>query len=247
MKIASKDDDYTPKSAKKRTFSHQCCPNASITKIKRKDKKNIDVKECRLVCCKSILYSTLYKNRQTESEKYSHSYGIFSNCTCCCFGVKKLKEDESESVNIQACCLVFFFGIFFLGIAAMMIAVLIVLPLSSEELASYLFNIFQLSIVIITTQIAYELYFGSSFNLKHILNKFRKAFVKRHEQNKAQNEDNKDDNKDDKLVKIARDHNYEIIDAAGEFGAELFEVVVHKYYKDEAQKIQNEIQNQEQN
>ena len=136
----------------------------------------------------------------------------------CCLSFAKV---DKKHLNTQAFCLLFFFAFFFLCIAVMMISIIIILPLSSEELVTYLFNIFQLTVVIISTQIAYELYFGSSFSTKHVLQKFREVFASK--QHKDYNE---------KLVNIARDHNTysEIDEAAGAFTAELTDIIVKKFH-----------------
>ncbi len=138
--------------------------------------------------------------------------------TCCCLTVDKV---EKKHINTQAFCLLFFFSFFFLGIMAMIITIIIVLPLSSEELVTYLFNVFQLTIVVISTQIAYELYFGSSFSFKHVFQKFRDVLSKK---------DSKSYNNN--LIAIAKDHsNYaEVDEATGAIAAELTDVIVKKFY-----------------
>ena len=136
---------------------------------------------------------------------------------CCCLTIDKV---EKKHINTQAFCLLFFFSFFFLGIMVMIITIIIVLPLSSEELVTYLFNIFQLTIVIISTQVAYELYFGSSFSLKHVFQKFREVFA-----SKKKRSYNKE------LVEIAGNHHdySEIDEATGAFAAELTDVIVQKF------------------
>ena len=136
---------------------------------------------------------------------------------CCCLTIDKV---EKKHINTQAFCLLFFFSFFFLGIMVMIVTIIIVLPLSSEELVTYLFNVFQLTIVIISTQVAYELYFGSSFSLKHVFQKFREVFA-----NKKRRSYNKE------LVEIATNHHdySEIDEATGAFAAELTDVIVQKF------------------
>ena len=96
------------------------------------------------------------------------------------------------------------------------IATMILLPVSSSELATYLLNVFQLTIVIISTQIAYELYFGSSFSIKHVFKKFLEVFA-----TKERNDFN------GKLIDIAK-QSHEVDEATGNFAAELTDVIVQK-------------------
>ena len=137
---------------------------------------------------------------------------------CCCLTIGKM-DPEKKRINTQAFCLLFFFSFFFLGIMVMIITVIIVLPLFSEELVTYLFNIFQLTIIIISTQVAYKLYFVSNFSLKHVFQKFREVFA------------NKKRSYNNELVQIADNHRKysEIDEATGAFAAELTDVIVQKF------------------
>lgn len=85
-----------------------------------------------------------------EKEKYGREFEDDSY-DCCCLSFVKV---DKTHLNTQAFCLLFFFGFFFLCVLVMMISIIIILPLSSEELVTYLFSIFQLTVVIISTQIA---------------------------------------------------------------------------------------------
>ncbi len=129
---------------------------------------------------------------------------------------------EKKHVNTQTFCLLIFLGfIFYFGIIIMIISIVIVLPLSSENLATYLFNLLQLLVVIISTQVGYKLYYDSGIDLKQVLLTFRKVFAE-----KESNGGNKN------LVAIAKDKTdryCEIDDATGAFAAELTDVIVQKF------------------
>ena len=173
------------------------CPDNSKMIICKWPDKRIEKKK---ICCCCYL---------DENEVEAKSF----DCCCCC----TISKIEKEHINTQACCLIFVFGIFPVGIMAMLITILIVLPLSSEELVTYLFSIFQFSVVIISTHLVYDLYFSSSFSLKHLLQKFRNALSKKEDKNR--------------FVTIAKDHSTysEIDDAAGAFAAELTGIIVEKF------------------
>ena len=103
-----------------------------------------------------------------------------------------------------------------MGMLVAIIATMILLPVSSSELATYLLNVFQLTIVIISTQIAYELYFGSSFSIKHVFKKFLEVFATKER-----------DDFNGILIDIAK-QSHEVDEATGNFAAELTDVIVKK-------------------
>ena len=93
------------------------------------------------------------------------------------FSFDRVEKKHVKHVNTQTFCLLIFLGfIFYFGIIIMIISIVIVLPLSSENLATYLFNLLQLLVVIISTQVGYKLYFDSSINWKQVLLTFREVF-----------------------------------------------------------------------
>ncbi len=109
---------------------------------------------------------------------------------------------EKKHVNTQTFCLLIILGFIFFVIMIMIISIIIVLPLSSEKLATYLFNLLQL----ISTQVGYKIFFDSGIDLKTVLLTFRKVFAK------------------DKT-----DQYCEIDDATGAFAAEFTDVIVQKF------------------
>lgn len=185
------------KSSKTIISLEECCPPNTIeTRVDYRPMEQIE----------NSLDATLAKNHK---ELTSYTY--------CCLTIDKFDE---KHLNTQAFCLIFFFGLFFLCVVVMIISIIIVLPLSSEELVTYLFSIFQLTIVIISTQVAYELYFGSSFSIKNVFHKFREIFAIKSSKSYNRN-----------LVDIAQDHTTypEIDDATGAFAAELTDVIIQKF------------------
>ena len=73
---------------------------------------------------------------------------------------------ESKNINMPMFFLNLFLGLLYLGIAVIFIAIVYVKPLASEDLFSYLFNVVQFVIVVVSTQFFYKLIVGKSFSIK---------------------------------------------------------------------------------
>lgn len=184
----------------------ECPSNGEEQSIQHRDEREVDDMP--------VVLDNSSSEEQNKGGKEDDSYD------CCFFSVVKV---DKEYLNTQAFCLQFFFAFFFLSLLVMMIAIIIILPLSSEELVTYLFNIFQLMVVIISTQVAYDLYFGSSFSTKDVFEKFRELFALKKNNNYNQN-----------FVAIAQNRaKYsEINDAVGAFAAEFTDVIIKKVHTD---------------
>lgn len=191
--------DISCKCLSRRNKSHESSATENTT--------NIPLEECH----PTNTAETHVQNKEELMKDKSYDY-------CCCLTIDKV---DGKQLNTQAFCLTLFFGLFFLCILVMIISIIIILPLSSEELVTYLFSIFQLTVVVISTQVAYELYFGSSFSIKNVLHKFREAFAQKHSKDYNQN-----------FLDIAQDHKTysEIDDATGAFAAELTDVIIQKFH-----------------
>ena len=142
-----------------------------------------------------------------------------SETRCCCF---KKRSANEKTLNLQAFCLTFCFSFILMGMAVAIITTIILLPLPSSELATYLLNVFQLTLVFLSTQVAYELYFGSSFSFKHVFQKFRQVFADKKVKNY------------DRLVEIAEKKSA-ADEATGEFAAVLTDVIVQKFCTEDTQ------------
>lgn len=130
---------------------------------------------------------------------------------CCCISYSRA---DTEHINTQTFCLLLFYGVFIIGIAVIIILIFVLLPLASEELVIYLFQVFQLLVVLVSAQFAYQLFFSESFTLESIMLKFKEVYA-----NKGRNK---------KLVSIARRKHEEAADIAGEFAAEFTDIVINK-------------------
>ena len=107
-------------------------------------------------------------------------------------------------------------GPFIVGIGAMDMVVLIflLLPFASQELVMYLFHVFQLLVVLLSIRFTYKLFFGDTFSLEGIAQKFKEVYAKRGH-NKT-------------LASITRQEHEELADVAGEFAAEFTDVIINK-------------------
>ena len=82
-------------------------------------------------------------------------------------GSKILKsKTDSKTINVKIFTINLFLGMFYLGIAVVFIVIVYIEPLASEDLFSYLFNVVQFMIVVISTQYFYKLIAGKSFSIK---------------------------------------------------------------------------------
>jgi len=154
---------------------------------------------------------------QDQQTSQPQSEAAYKLCNCCNF--VSVHKTHKKQVNTQAFCLLLFLGLVFLSIIIMAIAIIILLPLSSENLVTYIFNIFQVTIVMLTTQVGYKLYFSSSFSMKQVFQKFRETFATKK---------SKDTN--ETLVAIAKNHleHPDIDVATGVFAAEFADLVIKK-------------------
>lgn len=117
----------------------------------------------------------------------------------------KTNEGNDTPLNIVTFCLLFLYGIVILGIAIMIFSMFASLPLASEGLVNYLFNIFQIVVILISTQFAYKLLFGKKFSLKRILESFLEEIEKK---------------SNEKLRKIIKENEDNVAKATGKIVAE---------------------------
>ena len=129
----------------------------------------------------------------------------------CCLSVVKVKRDH---VNPQAFCLLLFYAVFVLIFSFLIIFIFILLPISSENLITYLFNALELIVVFISTQVAFKLFFNSDFDLREAMKSFRDTFSKKGD---VQN-----------ISVIAKDKTVGLESASGAIAAGLTGLVIHK-------------------
>ena len=91
--------------------------------------------------------------------------------------------DEESCINVQAFCLILLVhSIFIVGIPIMIALAFILVPLETAELVTYIFHLFKLLVVLVSTIFIYKLFFTQKFNIDRFLKVFHKKF----------NEENKD-------------------------------------------------------
>ena len=130
---------------------------------------------------------------------------------CCVFEFHS--NPDKEHINTQAFCLLVFYGFIIAGFAAMVALFIRFLPFESAELVTYMFQLLQLIVVLVSAQIGYQLLFGNGFSLESVFKKFKEVYAERGGQ--------------EKLVAIAEKKHEELSNVVGEFAAELTDVVIH--------------------
>ena len=121
---------------------------------------------------------------------------------------------HKEHINPQAFGLLVLYGVFLTGIAAIILLNFLLLPFSSEQLVIYIFHLFQLIVVLVSTQLAYKLLFDGGFSLESVVKKFKDVYAAR--------------GSNETLATIVRQKHEELSDVAGEFAAEFTDVMVQK-------------------
>ena len=127
-------------------------------------------------------------------------------------GVVSFGVVHRSHINTQTFCFLIFAGFAITGVAAMFVLIFLLLPFSSQELITYIFQLLQLVVVLVSTQIAYRILGSGSFNLQNIVKKFKDVYAE-----KGANE---------KLASIADQEHEELSDVIGEFAAEFTDVVI---------------------
>ena len=79
-------------------------------------------------------------------------------------------------------------GVFFLGLAVVFVMMIYLMPLASEDLFSYLFNVIQFMIVVVSTQYAYKLIVGKKFCFKKIIKHIKEIAIKKEVHKEPSNE-----------------------------------------------------------
>ena len=130
-----------------------------------------------------------------------------------CFG-RFVSRSNTQYINTQAFCLLLLYGYFVVGIAVIFILIFLLLPISSENLVTYILELIQLVVVLVSTQLAYQLLFGSSFSFESVVKKFKEVYVE-----KGGNEH---------LSAIVRQRHEELSDITGEFTAKLTDMMIQK-------------------
>ena len=128
-----------------------------------------------------------------------------------CISIVKVKTNH---VNPQAFCFQLFYSILLAALSLLVIFIFLLLPISSESLLTYLFNAIQLLVVLITTQVAFKLFFSSDFNLREAMKSFREYFAQKRQSKK-------DDDVDGQLTSIVVDKTMGLEKATGAVFAEV--------------------------
>ena len=80
-----------------------------------------------------------------------------------------IPKQSKDGINVCIFFLNLIFGLVYLGLAVIFTMIVYLIPLASEDLFSYLFNVIQFMIVVVSTQFAYKLLAGKKFSFKRVL------------------------------------------------------------------------------
>ncbi len=107
---------------------------------------------------------------QLEIRPYNYGSGIVPDTTYnASLDLTPMPSKGSEAIDVLAFCVNIFLGLGYLGVAVIFIMVVYLMPLASEDLFDYLFNVIQFMIVVVSTQFAYNLLVGTEFSIKKVI------------------------------------------------------------------------------
>ena len=103
------------------------------------------------------------------------------------------KREQNDMVNVQAFCLILLVhSIFIVGIPIMIALAFILVPLETAGLVTYIFQLFQLLVVLISTIFIYQLFSTQKFNIDKFLKVFRKKYEENENDSAAESTDSAD-------------------------------------------------------
>ena len=85
---------------------------------------------------------------------------------------------KQKGIDVCLFFLIGVLGVFYLGVAVVFVMMIYLMPLASEDLFSYLFNVIQFMIVVVSTQYAYKLVVGKEFCFKKIVKHIKDIAIK---------------------------------------------------------------------
>lgn len=139
--------------------------------------------------------------------------GATKKSSCCVILFRA--RANTEHINPQAICLLFFYSVIVVGIVVLIGITFVLLPLGTDQLIVYISNAVQVMIVVITSYFTFKLYFDSDFNLKQAFENFRKYYSQKSDSNQG-------------LTAIAKDEDISLEEATGALAAELTHVIINK-------------------
>ena len=80
-----------------------------------------------------------------------------------------IPKQSKDGINVCIFFLNIILGLVYLGLAVIFAMIVYVMPLASEDVFSYLFNVIQFMIVVVSTQFVYKLLAGKKFSFKRVL------------------------------------------------------------------------------
>ena len=90
-----------------------------------------------------------------------------------------VKNNEDLFINTQAFCLTLIFSILIVGFVIMIAAMFIIVPFQSASLIDYVVNVFQIIVLILSSQFALKVIFDVGFDLRSFIEVFKEALGKK--------------------------------------------------------------------
>ena len=177
-------------------------------------RKDVDKSEPEGATTENIRMEEIMPQDQQKYDSNKEDLESVKKHTSCCF--TSIKKPDNK-VNTQAFCVLIFYAILIIGIFILVTLTFVLLPIASQEIATYFFNALQLLVVLISTQFFFKVYLSTDFSLQNIVENFRAVYAKK-EATRT----------NEKLLDIAKDENILLEEATGAFVAEFADVVVHK-------------------
>ena len=132
------------------------------------------------------------------------------------FNESNIENNEDSShryINTQAFCLTLIFSILVVGFVLVIVAMFIIVPFQSASLIDYVVNVFQIIVLILSSQFALKVIFDTSFDLYNFIEVFKKALGK------------KEKLKNDNVKAVVQDEK-ELYKVAGVITAELTSTIL---------------------
>ena len=132
------------------------------------------------------------------------------------FNESNIENNEDSShryINTQAFCLTLIFSILVVGFVLVIVAMFIIVPFQSASLIDYFVNVFQIIVLILSSQFALKVIFDTSFDLYNFIEVFKKALGK------------KEKLKNDNVKAVVQDEK-ELYKVAGVITAELTSTIL---------------------
>ena len=131
------------------------------------------------ITTEAVLNELSTDNNVNGSQQQSHGNDLQNKSN---LGNPKYNDDEDLSrhyINTQAFCLTLIFSTLVVGLLIMFVAMFIIVPFQSASLIDYVVNVFQIFVLILSSQFALKVIFRTGFDLNNFIEIFINALGKK--------------------------------------------------------------------